>query len=284
MRSDAEVRRAAETFQFGLLRGPASGRAGELLGRGTGSSLEFQEYREYTPGDDIRHLAWAAYGRSDTLLVRLYREEISPRTEILLDTSRSMAVADAKPLLSRQLAGLFALLSAGLGGSPAVIPLTDQLPLERIGLDQVDRLEEWPFTSRSTLAELMADGNIPLKPRSIRIVISDFLFPHDPDTLVKQLASDASTLWIVQVLGAWEADPTPLGVRRLVDNETASEADLLINQASIDEYLERLHRLQRGLVRACRRAEASFVTVQAEAGLEQACRDDLCAAGMLRVA
>ena len=130
----------------------------------------------------------------------------------------------------------------------------------------------------------MADGNIPLKPRSIRIVISDFLFPHDPDTLVKQLASDASTLWIVQVLGAWEADPTPLGGRRLVDNETASEADLLINQASIDEYLERLHRLQRGLVQASRRAEASFVTVQAEAGLEQACRDDLCAAGMLRVA
>ena len=131
MRNDAEVRRVADTYQFGLLRVPASGRAGELLGRGTGSSLEFQEYREYTPGDDIRHLDWAAYGRSDTLMVRLYREEISPRTEILLDTSLSMAVAAAKPLLSRQLAGLFALLSAGLGGSPAVIPLTDQLPLPR---------------------------------------------------------------------------------------------------------------------------------------------------------
>ena len=100
MRSDTEVRRAADTYQFGLLRVPASGRAGELLGRGTGSSLEFQEYREYTPGDDIRHLDWAAYGRSDTLMVRLYREEISPRTEILLDTSLSMAVAAAKPLLA----------------------------------------------------------------------------------------------------------------------------------------------------------------------------------------
>ena len=44
MRSDADVRRAADTYQLGLLRVPASGRAGDLLGRGTGSSLEFQEY------------------------------------------------------------------------------------------------------------------------------------------------------------------------------------------------------------------------------------------------
>ena len=36
-----------------------AGRSGELLGRGTGSSLEFQEYREYLPGDDIRHVDWA---------------------------------------------------------------------------------------------------------------------------------------------------------------------------------------------------------------------------------
>ena len=69
---------------------PVAGRTGELLGRGTGSSLEFQEYREYVPGDDIRHVDWAAFARSDALMVRLYREEISPRTEILFDASTSM--------------------------------------------------------------------------------------------------------------------------------------------------------------------------------------------------
>src|SRR5207253_6925536 len=68
---------------------PVAGRSGELLGRGTGSSVEFQEYREYLPGDDVRHVDWAAYARSDALMVRLYRDEISPRTEVLLDGSRS---------------------------------------------------------------------------------------------------------------------------------------------------------------------------------------------------
>ncbi|GIT29338.1 MAG: hypothetical protein Ct9H300mP1_13840 [Planctomycetaceae bacterium] len=164
-----------------------------------------------------------------------------------------------------------------------MIPLTDQLRWSGSGWN---RSTGWKSGRSRPVDAGRVDGRrqhppeTPLDPdRHQRLPLS-----HDPDTLVKQLASDASTLWIVQVLGAWEADPTPLGGRRLVDNETASEADLLINQASIDEYLERLHRLQRGLVQASRRAEASFVTVQAEAGLEQACRDDLCAAGMLRVA
>ena len=90
MFNDLEVQRAADTYLLGLPRTPAAGRSGELLGRGTGSSLEFQEYREYVPGDDIRHLDWGAYARSDMLMVRLFREEISPKTEILLDASRSM--------------------------------------------------------------------------------------------------------------------------------------------------------------------------------------------------
>ncbi|MEO1999754.1 MAG: DUF58 domain-containing protein, partial [Planctomycetaceae bacterium] len=83
MRADPAVRRAADRYQLGLPSTPIRGIAGELLGRGTGSSLEFQEYREYLPGDDVRHLDWAAYARSDSLMVRLYREEVSPITEVL---------------------------------------------------------------------------------------------------------------------------------------------------------------------------------------------------------
>src|SRR5580692_384739 len=135
MLNDPEVQRAVDTFSLGLPRTPAAGRSGELLGRGTGSSLEFQEYREYVPGDDIRHLDWGAYARSDTLMVRLFREEISPRTEILLDASRSMTAGGAmKSRVARQLAAVFALLSARLGGRPVVVPLQDG-PAVPLGLD-----------------------------------------------------------------------------------------------------------------------------------------------------
>ena len=54
------------------------GRSGYYPGRHTGSSLDFKDFREYQPGDDLRRIDWGAYARSDKLIVKLYREEIDP--------------------------------------------------------------------------------------------------------------------------------------------------------------------------------------------------------------
>ncbi|MGD9854511.1 MAG: DUF58 domain-containing protein [Planctomycetaceae bacterium] len=284
MRNDSEVQQVVGTYALGLPRLPTAGRSGELLGRGTGSSLEFQEYREYLPGDDIRHVDWAAYARSDALMVRMYREEISPRTEILFDASRSMTTGQgAKARVTRQLAASFALLCGRIGGRPTLIPLSDTRPLPAWGSDGIDRLESQPFEAVGNLAELLDDHAVPLKPQAVRIVISDFLFPHDPDALIRRLAAGASALWIVQLLTAWEAGPTELGGRRLVDIEGGAETDMLINRQAIAGYTARLGRLQAELSRACRRVHAPFVTLIADRGLLTLCREDLCAAGMLRV-
>jgi uncharacterized protein (DUF58 family) len=55
-----------------------------------GFSVEFSEHREYTPGDEIRHLDWRAYARSDRYYVKLYEQETNLRATIVLDTSGSM--------------------------------------------------------------------------------------------------------------------------------------------------------------------------------------------------
>ncbi len=263
---------------------PVAGRTGELLGRGTGSSLEFQEYREYLPGDDIRHVDWGAYARSDTLMVRLYREEISPRTEILLDASKSMTTGDGqKERVAKQLVSLFAQLAGQMGGRPNIFPLNDDRPLQPLGLEGLDSLEALPCSAVSTLPELLAESLVPLKPQSVRIVISDFLFPHDPDPLLRRLAAGAGALWIIQLLGAWEADPTELGGRRLIDIEAGTHSDLLINRKSIEAYKIRLERLQEGLRRACRRVHARYVLTVAERGLQTLCREELVSAELLRL-
>jgi len=267
-----------------LPRAPAAGRSGELLGRGTGSSLEFQEYREYVPGDDIRHLDWGAYARSDTLMVRLFREEISPRTEILLDASRSMTSGGKlKSRVACQLAAVFALLSGRLGGRPAIVPLADG-PAVVLGLDGLDRLATLPFAGRTTIAELLSDHCVPMRRQAVRIVISDFLFPHDPAALIRRLASEASALWLVQVLSGWEAAPTPHGGRRLIDIESSDETDLVLDRRAVEAYLGRLSALQQELLRNCRRTHSTFVSLVADRGLAALCRDDLCASGLLRFA
>lgn len=284
MRHNPEVQQCLASYQLGLPRIPIAGRTGELLGRGAGSSVEFQEYREYLPGDDIRHVDWAAFARSDTLMVRLYREEISPRTEILIDASLSMKTGTgAKEYVARQLVSLFAQLCGRIGGRPTIIPLNDDRPASAMGLEMLDVLETLPFAGRGTLLDALADGAVTLKPQAVRIVISDFLFPHDPDALLKRMAAGASTIWVIQLLNRFEADPEELGGRRLIDVEVGVETDLLINKKAIQGYRERLGRLQEGLVRACRRVHAPFATLIADRGLSHLCRKDLCEAEMLRI-
>src|SRR5262245_53840091 len=91
-----EVHAFSAAFRFAMPRTPIGGRLGERLGSGTSSSLEFQDYRQYAAGDDLRHVDWSAYARSEVLTVRLYREEVAPRIDLALDASRSMMVTEQK--------------------------------------------------------------------------------------------------------------------------------------------------------------------------------------------
>lgn len=283
MRNDPEVQQAVDQYQLGFPRLPTAGRSGEMLGRGTGSSIEFQEYREYLPGDDLRHVDWAAYARSDSLMVRLYREEISPRTEVVLDASRSMNLHQGvKSRLALQLTSLFSQLAGKLGGQPQIHFINSVHPPLKLGLDSLERLTEIPIDGQQSLAELLHEGGLALKPQSVRIVISDFLFPFDPDQLIKRLAAQASTLWLIQILAAWESKPEVTGGRRLIDVESSEHADLLLSSRAIETYRQRLHRLQEGLLQASRRVHASFLTVIAEHGLESICRNDLSSVEILR--
>lgn len=58
-----------------------------------GFSVEFAEHREYTPGDDPRHLDYKMMARTDRLYIKQYEEETNMRVQILLDTSGSMGYA-----------------------------------------------------------------------------------------------------------------------------------------------------------------------------------------------
>ncbi|MBN2143309.1 MAG: DUF58 domain-containing protein [Candidatus Aureabacteria bacterium] len=55
-----------------------------------GFSLEFAEHRKYTHGDEIKHLDWKVYGRTEKYFVKLYEAETNMRVYLLLDTSESM--------------------------------------------------------------------------------------------------------------------------------------------------------------------------------------------------
>src|SRR6516165_3699568 len=59
-----------------------------------GFSVEFVQHREYVPGDDIRHIDWKSYGRSERYTIKQYEQETNFIGHLLLDASRSMLYGD----------------------------------------------------------------------------------------------------------------------------------------------------------------------------------------------
>jgi uncharacterized protein (DUF58 family) len=78
-RLDLKARHIVEGFMGGMHKSPYHG-----------FSVEFAEHREYAPGDDLKHLDWKVFGRTDRLYIKEYELETNLRAHILLDTSESM--------------------------------------------------------------------------------------------------------------------------------------------------------------------------------------------------
>src|SRR5678815_4348119 len=60
-----------------------------------GFSVEFAEHRQYYPGDEIRHIDWRAYGKTDRYYIKEYEEETNLKAHLLIDASGSMAYRGA---------------------------------------------------------------------------------------------------------------------------------------------------------------------------------------------
>jgi uncharacterized protein (DUF58 family) len=259
-------------------RTPVGGRVGERIGAGTGSSLEFQEYRPYVNGDDLRHVDWAAYARSELLAVRLYREEVSPRIDIVIDASRSMAVNEQKLLAYGELSGLLACACASTVADTRLVTTASAEPQPLRMPEDIER-----FLICEANLSAFEHGHLPLRRRSLRVVISDFLFPHDADALVSRLARDAAWLAIIQLTLREEADPAVEGGRRLIDVEGRGELDLVIDEQAVGDYRARFNRLRLGLSTASRRVGGRYAHVVAGHPIRDVARG-LAAAGVLEAA
>ena len=77
---ELRARVVVEGFLSGLHKSPKRG-----------FSVEFNDYRHYQRGDDLRHVDWKLYGRTDKLFIKQYEDETNVRATIVLDTSATMA-------------------------------------------------------------------------------------------------------------------------------------------------------------------------------------------------
>jgi uncharacterized protein (DUF58 family) len=264
----------SERYALGLI-GARRGPIGEQMGRSTGGSLEFEDRRAWRVGDDVRRIDWRALGRSDQVLVRLYRDEIAPRVEVIVDGSSSMAVDPDKQQLTVDLAALL-LLAAQAAGLQAVLLLAAERP-ETIPVDSflARGLECGARTSLSREVETL------LRPGALRIVLSDFFVRADLTGRLRSLSARAGGFACVQVLSAFDAHPQRGAALRLTDAETAEALDLVIDGSAQQRYLQRLARLEAELAEEAARLAATRVRLVAEGAFEAHCTGALVPAGVL---
>ncbi len=265
----AECAKAAERYGLSLPRGALSGRIGEHLGRGTGASLEFVDYRDYSAGDDLRHVDWRAYARTDQLRVRLFREEVSLSVDVIVDCSASMAVSECKERAVRDLVAATELWAGNLGGTWRGFVA---------GGGRIEARSDLAFPAGSSVDSVVPRA--PLRARSLRILVSDFLFPVDVGPAIRRLAHGASHLYVLQLLDPVELEPTPSGAVTLIDCESNDELEITLDARAVRCYRERLVRLRAAVERAVHQVGGSFAQVRGDEP-EAMFRRDLLPAGVL---
>jgi len=230
-----------------------------------GFSQEFAEYRAYTPGDDLRHVDWNLFARTERCYLKRYRGETNSQLTVLLDASNSMQYSSGPPPkmdYARFIAAsLFYLAIHNQRDAAGLIVFDDDVreyirPSTRHG--QLMRLfaglERSEPRARTNYGKPLRHFQALLHRRGIVIVISDFYEkPEEIVRIVEPLHFHGNDVVLFHILDPQEIKPELKGPAILVDLETDREMEV------IPEYAKTIYRtkLQSHLEQLRTRAQAA---------------------------
>ena len=261
------------------------GAAGDQLAKRAGSSLEFIDRREYQPGDDLRAIDWSGFARSDKLIVKLYRDEVSPHADIILDGSCSMnleGTRKAEAALGLTAAFAAASFNAGYSAS-AWIAADGYRPVEN-GSSRPSIWDGIDFEYTGSPADSFRRAAPRWRPYGIRILISDLLWIGDPMETLSRIAERASAVVVVQMLAESDIATPERGNVRFVDSETEDMQEIFLDAGALARYRNALARHQERWHTACRQAGAVMTTATAEETASEWKLDALVKSEVLQVA
>ena len=228
-----------------------------------GSSLEFNDYRHYSPGDDFRHIDWGLYGRSDKLYIKLFQEEEDLLTYIFVDASASMGfpAADRKfeHAILTALALAYVALASGdrvmlrvLGGQGVHIDPSFVSGRHRI-VELARRLQNLKPAGQFDFATTLATELLAIRRAGKVFIVSDFLMLLNSVTRGLGMFTAASMdLTAVQVLGGREINGQGLdGDVEVVDSESGERLRVSIGERERQQYRDTMIRLTRQLKSFC---------------------------------
>jgi uncharacterized protein (DUF58 family) len=255
---DFKARYVMEGFLHGLHDSPFHG-----------FSVEFSDYRNYQPGDDLRHLDWRLYARSDRLCIKRYMQETNGRFYVICDTSASMryrgaAAWGSKLECAKVLAAALTwfLLKQNDAAGMVTLSGTTEVPEfirpsqrpNKFGL-MLRQLESLQPAGGACLARLLQHTVRLVHRRSVILFFSDLLEPAEEVALgFKQLHFNGHEVMVFQVLDPDEMEfpfteprlfeDLETGVRRMVTPGAAKQTYLARFNAFMKEHQDMFQGLE----------------------------------------
>ena len=260
----------------------------ERRSRKLGSSLEFADYRNYSPGDDLRSIDWNIYGRLDKLFLKLFEEEEDLHIYLLIDVSASMRwnavdTRNDKPLrqskldLARQIAATLAYI-----GLVNLDRVNVHFFAENLGkdlgsgrgkshfhhaLEFLDRLP--PEQGQTDLNRSLRAFGQRTRRRGLVIVLSDFFDPQGYEDALGYLLYQRYELQLIQVLDPAELSPRLQGDMRLTDAETSQVYEVTVNESLARAYEQEIQKFLAGLDAFCAKRGIGLRRAMTDASYEE---------------
>lgn len=265
---ELKARTVVEGFLSGLHRSPYKG-----------FSVEFAEYRQYLPGDDLSTLDWKVFARSDRFYVKKFEEETNLDCHLLLDVSRSMTyrggAAMSKLDYGSVLAASLAYLMNRQRDATGLIAFDEKI-LARLPASArpghlhsiLLALEKMAHGERSNVGRPLHQLADALVKRSLAVLISDLL--DDPDTAVKglkHLRHRGTDVIVFQVLDPYELTFPFKGASRFTDVESADEITTDPSRVRAS-YLEALAAMRANYERELRGTGIDYVVLDTSKPLD----------------
>lgn len=274
---DTAFLEAAQRLRLVARRVAPRGRFADQKSRDRGSGLEFQDYRPYSHGDDMRAIDWTVYQRLGRVFVRLFEEHEDLPLYLLPDVSKS-AWLESPP---RAVAGLraclsLAAISLGQHDSVGVFPFADDLTVLQRPTSGKGRLME--LASRmATLTE--APGGTTDLAKSLKrfrglglreglvVIASDFFDPRGLEGITAAVRGLRHKLLFVQLMRPVDRDPAAnvgVGDVRFVDCESGDAHDVSLTPDVIARYQTSYDAFGTGLADLARSRGAGMLALDAD--------------------
>jgi uncharacterized protein (DUF58 family) len=222
-----------------------------------GQSIEFAQHKEYTPGDDIRHIDWRLFGKSDRYYIKQFEDETNLKSYLLLDASGSMAYPEksteerpSKYEVGAMLALSLAYLLFRQGDAVGMFTFNQTLS----NLMPPKNRPSYLHPLAATLSDIVPQGDTALLPalkqmaelmrrRSLVVLLSDlFVEPESIGPMLRQFTSQGHDVILFHLL-----DPDELGFpfrdQTLFEDLEDPQQQLQIDAHAIRPYyLEELQR------------------------------------------